>query len=59
MLYLRDNLFDDMSEKEFMMVIYSIILSSERGYSVEILNEYAETNKFVIKNFIIRMDKRN
>ncbi|MCR4898492.1 MAG: DUF5716 family protein [Acholeplasmatales bacterium] len=54
-----DNLFDDMSEKEFMMVIYSIILSSERGYSVEILNEYAETNKFVIKNFIIRMDKRN
>ena len=38
-----------------MMVVYSIILSVEKSYVVEILDDTkVETEKFIIKDFIIK-----
>ena len=38
----------------FLMVVYCIILAVEKTYTVEIVDDLVETEKFVIKDFIIK-----
>ncbi|MGM9969393.1 MAG: Wadjet anti-phage system protein JetA family protein [Anaeroplasma sp.] len=59
--HLVDGIFDaskileyDSPHSIFMMVVYSIILAVEKGYTVEIRDELIEIKRFVIKNFIIK-----
>ena len=42
------------TDSEFMMLIYSVIYSVEKGYKIEIFDDILHQKKYSIKNFIIR-----
>jgi hypothetical protein len=42
------------TRSQFMMVVYCIILAVEKSYTIEIVDNQIETQRFVIKDFIIK-----